>query len=101
MSFGDMFMQFFTHKDFLPSPDRIPGTLFTPLHFLFAGFFLIFMLVYAFKLAKQDERTIRTVFTVLWITLTVLEIIKHGGNTGSARGFVETNVNYSLLKEEL
>lgn len=76
MSIGDVFLLFFTHKDFLPSPDRLPGTLFTPLHFLFAGFFLIFMLVYAFKLAKQDERTIRTVFTVLWITLTTLEIIK-------------------------
>ncbi len=27
---------FFTHKDFLPPADQWPGTLFTPLHVIFA-----------------------------------------------------------------
>ena len=30
MTFSDLIKNFFTHKDFLPSADKIPGTLFTP-----------------------------------------------------------------------
>lgn len=76
MSFCDLFKLFFTHKDFLPSADRIPGTLFTPLHFVFAGFLLVFIVALAFKLSKRNEKAIRTVFTVIWATLTLLEITK-------------------------
>ena len=37
---------FFTHKDFLPPPDRIPGTLFTPLQ-LAVSFFVLCLAVLA------------------------------------------------------
>ena len=33
-SFTDLICNFFTHKDFLPPADQLPGTLFTPLHFV-------------------------------------------------------------------
>ena len=33
MTFFDLVKNFFTHKDFLPAANRLPGTLLTPLHF--------------------------------------------------------------------
>lgn len=71
-----LLQNFFTHKDFLPSSDKLAGTLFTPLHFIFAVILLAIIILLAIKLSKKGEKTIRICFFVLWITLTVLEIIK-------------------------
>ncbi|MBQ8345858.1 MAG: YwaF family protein [Clostridia bacterium] len=75
-AFKDLLLRFFTHKDFLPPPEEIPGTLFTPLHFVFSGLLLVLLIVTAIRLSKAKERTIRICFAVIWGTLVVLEITK-------------------------
>lgn len=67
---------FFTHKDFLPPADEIPGTLFTPLHFVFSAFCVAAVIFFAIKLSKKSEATIRLVFTILWVSLVILETTK-------------------------
>lgn len=65
---------FFTNKDFLVPADQIPGTLFTPLHFLFAGVLLCIIVCSAVYVSRRKQ-LIRPVFTVLLITLVVFEAI--------------------------
>ena len=67
---------FFTHKDFLPPANELPGTLFTPLHFIFASIILASVIALAFILAKKSERSIKKVFTVIWCLSIVLEAAK-------------------------
>ncbi len=67
---------FFTHKDFLPPANELAGTLFTPLHFVFAFILLALIIFCAVKLAKKSEKTIKNCFFVIWLTLTILEITK-------------------------
>ena len=76
MTFLDLLNNFFTHKDFLPSADKIPGTLFTPLHFAFSAVCLAVVIFFAVLTAKKSEKTMRTVFAVLWILAVVFEFIK-------------------------
>ena len=76
MSFSDLIKNFFTHKDFLPSADKIPGTMFTPLHFIFSAICIAAVIALAILLSKKNEKTIKTVFTVLWASLVVLEAVK-------------------------
>jgi len=75
-AFIDLFRNFFTHKDFLPPADQLPGTLFTPLHLGFSFFCLLLTLWLVFRTAKTTEKTRRTVFTILWAAMLVLEIAK-------------------------
>ena len=65
---------FFTHKDFLAPADQIPGTLFTPLQFVFEAVLLTFILGYALYLSRHQDR-IRTVFKRMWIALVVWEFL--------------------------
>lgn len=74
--FGDLLRNFFTHKDFLPSADRIPGTMFTPLHFLFAALIAALVIVWILLVRRLPEPQIKLVFTILWATLTCLEMCK-------------------------
>ncbi len=67
---------FFTHKDFLPPANQIPGTMFTPLHFVFSAICIALVIIGAILISKRSERTIRTVFAVLWGLLVVLEASK-------------------------
>lgn len=67
---------FFTHKDFLPPASELPGSLFTPLHFVFAAVLLTAIVWGGIKLSKQSETAIRRTFIVIWITLSCLEVIK-------------------------
>ncbi len=67
---------FFTHKDFLPPASQLAGTLFTPLHLVFATIIAALVIVFGLLLAKRKETTIRIVFGVLWGTALVLEIAK-------------------------
>lgn len=75
-SIAQTLQNFFTHKDFLPHPDHIPGTLFDALHLGVAAVLTVAVVVLAVVLARRSERTVRTVFGVLWATVTVLEIVK-------------------------
>lgn len=72
----DLLRNYFTHKDFLPSADRLPGTLFTPLHFLVAACWLGLIILVWFLLRKREEKTLQKVFTGLWLSVFVLEIVK-------------------------
>ena len=72
----ELLENFFTHKDFLPPADKIAGTLFTPLHIVFAVVVITAVIFGAIKLSKKNERAIRTALEIIWITLVVLEISK-------------------------
>ncbi len=76
MNFLDLLKNFFTHKDFLPSADQIPGTMFTPLHFIFAAIVAIGIAALVYHFRKADEGKLKIIFTVIWATLVVLEVTK-------------------------
>ncbi len=73
---ADIIRNFFTHKDFLPSADKIPGTMFTPLHFIFAAIMAVIVVVGVLVVRRLPEEKIKIVFTVLWAVITVAEIAK-------------------------
>lgn len=75
-SLNILIKNFFTHKDFLPPADKLPGTLFTPLHLIFSAFLLLAVILLAILTAKKKESTIRRIFTVIWILAVLLEIVK-------------------------
>jgi hypothetical protein len=72
-TFADLIRNFFTHKDFLPGADKLPGTLFTPLHFAASACWITLIVLTCVFLRKKKERTIKGVFAVLWATLAVTE----------------------------
>ncbi len=76
MTFIELMKNFFTHKDWLPSADQIPGTLFTPLHIVFAIIIAFVVIFGAMYLAKRSETTVRRVFAGVWATTVILEIVK-------------------------
>ena len=76
MSFGELLSYFFTHKDFLPPPSELPGTMFTPLHFVFSGILLVAIIAGALWLAKKDEKTVRIGMGIFWAVVTFGEAIK-------------------------
>ena len=84
-SLSDLLKNFFTHKDFLPPAHEIAGTLFTPLHIIFAIIVLAAVILSAILLSKKNERTIRTVFAVIWIVLCILEVTKIAWETLSGK----------------
>ena len=73
---SDLLCNFFTHKDFLPSADRIPGTMFTPLHFVFSAVCIALVVGLCLNCRKKAHNRLRTVFAVLWGTVVLLEILK-------------------------
>ncbi len=73
---GELLKNFFTHKDFLPPAGEIAGTLFTPLHIIFAALLLCAIIALAVFLSKRSERAIRITFGIVWGVLCVLEATK-------------------------
>ena len=71
-TFGFLLRHFFTNRDFLPPAEELPGTLFTPLHIIFATAVLLLVCFLAVRTA-QRRQIIRPVLIALWITLLVLE----------------------------
>lgn len=67
---------FFTHKDFLPPANEIAGTIFTPLHIVYAAVLLTAVIVLGLWVSKKSELTVRTLFFVIWITMVCFEIAK-------------------------
>ncbi len=83
---SELLGNFFTHKDFLPPASEISGTLFTPLHIVFALIMLSLVIGLAVFLSKKSEKSIRITLAIIWGLLTVLEIAKivwetYSGNT--------------------
>ncbi len=72
----ELLKNFFTHKDFLPPASDMAGTMFTPLHLIFAAVVLAAVIFLGLLLAKKSEKTIRITFGVLWGAVVVLEIVK-------------------------
>ena len=53
--FGYLIENFFTHKDKLAPADELPGTMFTPLHFIVAGIFLAMVILCAVLIHKEKS----------------------------------------------
>lgn len=75
-TFRDLLKHFFTHRDFLPPASQIPGTLFTPLHILFAVICILTVVLGSVSFARKGERTRRNFYTVVWALVTALELVK-------------------------
>lgn len=73
--FSYLIKNFFTHKDNLAPSSELPGTMFTPLHFIVAGILLTLVIVCAVLIRKKDK-LIKPVFIILWATVSVLEVVK-------------------------
>ena len=73
--FGYLIKNFFTHKDKLAPASELPGTMFTPLHFIVAGIILALVIIFALTVYKK-EKFIKPLFIVLWAVVTVLEVVK-------------------------
>lgn len=72
--FGYLIENFFTHKDYLVPGNLIPGTLFTPLHFLFASVLLAIVIAGAVYLTRH-KHLIKPVFITIWAILAVWEVV--------------------------
>ena len=75
-SIGGLFQNFFTHKDFLPPADQIAGTLFTPLHLIFAALLAAGIGVLCRYFAKKREKSLKIAYAILWAVVVTLEITK-------------------------
>lgn len=86
---ADLIRNFFTHKDFLPGADMLPGTLFTPLHFLVSACWIGLIALVCVFLRKKGENALRKVFAGLWLILVVMEPVKIAWETccGAAVAF--------------
>ena len=65
---------FFTHKDFLVSPELIPGTIWTPLHIAFETALVVTVFLSALYFSKRKEK-IKGCFTFLWAFLAIWEVV--------------------------
>ena len=94
--FRYLIQHFFTHSDFLPPAAELPGTLFTPLHFVFEAVVLAIVIGSAIYVARR-KWLIKPVFTRLWIVLLALEVAIITWDTvcSAAPGF-DWNTNLSL-----
>lgn len=75
-TFTDLVRNFFTHKDFLPGADKMPGTLFTPLHLVVSAICVGLIVLLCVLLRKKDETTLKKVFAALWAFGVFFEIVK-------------------------
>lgn len=87
---------FFTHKDFLPDAALLPGTMFTPLHFVFEGVVLALVIGGAVYVSKH-RGLIRPVFTGLFVSLVLFEvgIVAWDSLSGAVKG-LDLAVNLPL-----
>lgn len=94
--FGYVIENFFTHKDYLVPASQIPGTIFTPLQFIFEAVLLAIIIGSAIYVAKH-KNMIKPVFITLWVALVILEvlIVAWDSLSGKKMGF-DLAVNLSL-----
>ena len=84
----DLIQHFFLHKDYLPPKELLPGTMFTPLHFIFSAIIALIVVVGILYVRRLDERKIKIVFTVMWAVLTLAEMAKLIWETTTGRAVV-------------
>lgn len=72
----DLIENYFTHKDFLPPANQLPGTLFTPLHFVVSLLCVALIALLCIYVRRKSEKTLRTVYAVLWAFIVVMEVVK-------------------------
>lgn len=73
-NFNYLIDNFFTNKDYLAPANQIPGTLFTPLHFIFASVLLSLIIPLAIYVAKH-KNLIKPVFKTIWIIFLIWEVL--------------------------
>ncbi len=67
--------EFFTHKDFLPPPNKWAGTLFSPLQIIFCLGVAAFIAYACVRCGKKSERQLKKIFCVLWLVMLITEPI--------------------------
>ena len=79
---------FFTHKDFLAPADQIPGTMFTPLHFLYIVSLLTLIFSSAIYVSHR-KKLIKPCLASVWAVMVIWEflIIGFDNFAGKAVGF--------------
>ncbi|MBE5753748.1 MAG: hypothetical protein E7340_00225 [Clostridiales bacterium] len=85
--FNYLIQNFFTHKDFLAPANQIPGTMFTPLHFVFAAVILS-LVILACVLATKRKHLLKKIYIILWAAVSIIEVIKitYESTTGKTIG---------------
>ncbi len=73
-NFNYLIENFFTNKDFLAPANQIPGTLFSPLHFIFSATILIIVVFSSIYLSKR-KHLIKSTFIFIWAILLIWEFI--------------------------
>ena len=73
-NFDYLIKNFFTHKAYLAPAHEIPGTMFTPLHFIFSAIVLAIVIVGAILVCKKS--LCKQAFIIVWAFFTVTEVIK-------------------------
>ena len=76
LSLSGLLQNFFMHKDFLPPAEQVPGTLFTPMHILFAVLLALATGLLCLHFRKKSEKTIQKAFAGIWAVVTLLEVAK-------------------------
>ncbi len=93
---GYVLGNFFTHKDYLVPADQIPGTMYTPLHFMFEAALLVLIVSAAVYIAKNKQYR-KPVFTAIWVILMVWEVaIIVWDSTAGKRQGLDPAINLSL-----
>ena len=75
-TFADLLKNFFTHRDFLPEASQMPGTLFTPLHIVFALVWFALVCLGCIRVSKKEEKSRCVMYASVWLLVTALEIVK-------------------------
>lgn len=73
---SDLLRNFFTHRDFLPAADQLPGTLFTPLHLVFALLCVVAVAAGCSCFSRKTVKARQNMYAVVWATVTLLEAVK-------------------------
>ncbi len=87
MTLSELLRNFFTHKDFLPPPEQIPGTLFSPLQIALCGIVMAFIIFASFRCKKTDEARLKRIFFVLWLLMFVSEPVIYFWEACSGKAF--------------
>ncbi len=85
--FNYLIQNFFTHKDYLAPANEIPGTMFTPLHFIFASVLLSLVILACVYFTKR-KHLLKKTYIILWATMSIVEVIKitYESTTGKTLG---------------
>lgn len=87
---------FFTHKDYLVPGNQIPGTIFTPLHFIFAAGLLMLIILSAAFVSKR-KHFVKPVLATVWAVMVIWEfVIIYWDSTAGKTTGLDLKTNLSL-----